>query len=1044
MLSNDTFYSVLFANHPQPMWIFDAETWAFLDVNQAALEVYGYSREAFLQMTLVDIRPSEEHERLQTYIQKLKLINVSSHHSGPWIHQRQDGSLLEVKVRTHELDFEGRRALLAVIQDVTQEQAALRAESASQTRWQYAQENTGVGLWEWDLRRNQFQISPQLVEMLGQVPSARTLHPHDWRELVHPDDVSLIEKPLLSCLLGQSDHFEAAHRVRNGQTGFRWVQTRGKVLEKLPDGRPALLLGAMVDIQPVKTLMERVEQERQRLLLAQSAAGLGVWEFDLGSRLIHWDPQMYAIYGETPESFHFTMEERRARVHPDDYFEFGEADLQTLLKGPQVWHYRIFWPDGSLRYLETHGRLLLDAEGRPERLIGVCSDITERKQAEAVAHALALKDARLQLAQSTSGIGVWDRDLETGEVVWDARLYALMEVDPRESDIETLGYLRIHPEDRAKLHAFRDRMLATQEVVNDVVRAILPEKGLRYHQIFGQALRDESGRALRLMGTTQDVTAHKMAEQHLESIGTALWESNRRLEHALAETRELAIKAELAFESKREFLNNMSHELRTPLHGVIGMSELLAQNGLNPDQLRMCEIIRHSGQSLLTLVNAVLDYSRLDHRDFVLRPEPFDLTALLGQMAEEMAILAYEKGLDLAVEWRPGLALHYRGDVIRLRQMLYHLLHNALKFTDRGEIRLVVYPLAAALPQQTLRFEVWDTGIGLDANVQAGVFELFAQGNSSSTRRYGGTGIGLALVKRLVEHMQGRLGVEMPPQGGCCFWFELTLPADVLDAEAAKPLLGRQVALVSETPLARHPLTPLLEHWGCQLRQLPSATAACQAVLPGEILLRDWPLNEAEPGLSACQNVPWLLLAYPEQFTAFQQFGVSSQLRWVPKPARPVELLQALQDLSTSSADELPPDPAPPAGPARVLVVEDNPINQLLAETVLLKLGYAVTTAAHGGLALEALNREAFDLILMDCQMPEMDGYTATRLIRQGEGGQGHMRIPIVALTAHGQEEDRDKCMLAGMDDYMLKPFTSSQLDAMILRWLPAYRRALV
>ncbi|MGV3524346.1 MAG: PAS domain-containing protein [Candidatus Sericytochromatia bacterium] len=1043
MLSNDAFYSVLFANHPQPLWIFDAETWAFLDVNQAALDTYGYSREAFLQMSIRDIRPPEELERLQGYMQGLNPQTMPAHHSGPWLHQRQDGSLLEVKISAHDLVLKGRRAVLIVVQDITQEQAARRAESASQTRWQYAQENTGIGFWEWDLRRNRFQFSPQLLAMLGEDASLPVFRPRDWRELVHPEDVSLIEKSLISCLLGQTDHFEAAHRVRNGQAGFFWVQTRGKVLEKLPDGRPALILGAMVDIQPVKTLMERVEQERQRLLLAQSAAGLGVWEFDLSTRLIHWDPQMYALYGESPDTFHFTMEERRARVHPDDYFEFSEADLQAFLKGPQVFHYRIFWPDGSLHYLETHGRLLLDDEGRPERLIGVCSDITERKQAEAMAQALALKDARLQLAQSTSGVGVWDRDFETGEVVWDARLYDLMEVDPQESEIEAVGYLRIHPEDRGKLQGFRERMLASEEVVSEVIRAVLPEKGLRYHQIFGQALRDDTGRVLRLMGTTQDVTPHKMAEKHLESIGMALWESNRRLEHALAETRELAIKAELAAESKREFLNNMSHELRTPLHGVIGMSELLAQNGLNPDQLRMCEIIRHSGQSLLTLVNAVLDYSRLDHHDFVLRPEPFDLTALLGQMAEEMAMLAYDKGLDLAVEWRPGLALHYRGDVIRLRQMLYHLLHNALKFTERGEIRLVVYPLAEALTQQTLRFEVWDTGIGLDTSVQAGVFELFAQGNSSSTRRYGGTGMGLALVKRLVEHMEGDLGVEMLTQGGCCFWFEITLPADLVAFADDKPLRGRQVALVSETLLARHPLTPLLEYWGCHLRQLPSVGAACQAALPGEILVRDWPLNAAEPGLSACQNVPWLLLAYPEQFTAFQQLGLSSQLRWVPKPARPLELLQALQDLSTSSTEVLPPAPAPPVGPARILVVEDNPINQLLAETVLLKLGYAVSTAAHGGLALEALNREAFDLILMDCQMPEMDGYTATRLIRQGEGGQGHVRIPIVALTAHGQEEDRDKCMLAGMDDYMLKPFTGSQLDAMILRWLPAYRRAL-
>ncbi len=563
----------------------------------------------------------------------------------------------------------------------------------------------------------------------------------------------------------------------------------------------------------------------------------------------------------------------------------------------------------------------------------------------------------------------------------------------------------------------------------------------------------------------RDITERKRAEDSIRRAKEDTEEANRQLEQAIEHASRMAKEAEIANKAKSEFLANMSHEIRTPMNGVIGMTGLLLESDLTAEHYEYAQTIRTSADSLLSIINDVLDFSKIEAGHMDLEILDFDLRTTVEDVTDMLAVRAHDKGLELSCLVYPDVPALVCGDPGRLRQILINLTGNAIKFTEQGEVFIRVTREQETDRDVTVRFSVTDTGIGIPEDHENFLFKSFTQADASITRKYGGTGLGLAISKQLAELMGGRMGVESEEGAGSTFWFTLVLGKQPEDRKTevviSEDIRGQRILIVDDHATNRLVLRELLRSWDCRFEEAENGEQALERLRealaetdPFRIALVDMQMPvmdgatlggkiKADPDLNPTRLVMLTSAGMRGDASRLKAIGFSAYLN---KPVKKSHLYDCLVTVlgipSTPSRERSTPIitryglEEAKKGRVRILVAEDNVVNQKVALHILQKLGYRADAVADGREAVMALETIPYDLVLMDVQMPQMDGFEATGVIRDPASRVRNHHIPVIAMTAHAMKGDREKCLEAGMDDYVSKPVTALALNEILEKYL--------
>ncbi len=1057
--------------------------------NLAAEQLFQYSRDEALGRNVDIIVPESHKEQHASYISNhqrtghTRLVGARTNLEG----LRKDGSTFPASIGLSKITLGDKNIFVAIVRDLTQEKeteqklqryqedlASLVEERTSALMESEALnrqilESAGEGIYGLNIKGETVFVNRAAASMLGYEPEDLIGEPmHSLIHHSHADGSPYHREqcPMYAAFMdGATHHVSDEVLWRKDGSSFPADYTSKPIYNN------GEIIGAVVTFSDMTERLKAEEQLRnlnselenrvnQRtaelhrsqtvLNRAQHIAHLGSWNWDIVSGALAWSDEIYRIFGLSPQQFEATYQAFVETIHRDDRDAVTRA-VNASVTDPDIPYdieHRVVLPDGEIRYVREQGEIERDVSGSPLYMIGIVHDITEQKKAQhAIDQAMqdiATNERVLRLALSAAGAGYFHFDVQTGALFWDERSFAIYGITGRDFGGQFEDWAkRVHEDDLDNASKS-----FTQALQNSTTSSFMLDYRIRrldreitYIHVTGYVERDETGQATAVHGLHFDVTESKFTEQNLlEAIEAA----------------------EMANRTKSEFLAVMSHEIRTPMNAIIGMSNLVLNTELKPKQQSYLNKVVSSAESLLHIINDILDFSKIEAGQLSLETIDFQLDEVLDKLTHLVVLKAQEKGLEFLFSIGKTIPQRLLGDPTRLLQVLVNLTSNAVKFTEHGEVVLSVELVAEKDQQVELRFTVRDTGIGIEPDKQQRMFKSFSQADASITRKYGGTGLGLVIVKRMVNLMGGDISFESEPGVGSSFHFNITFGRgqQITRVDHALPgdMADLRVLVVDDSESARTILGETLEGFGFKVDTAATCNEAISAVETAEqrgnpyrLVLMDWKM----PGQSGVDGarvilgqtkspappVVMMVTAYNAEdlATEIQGLAISNTL---VKPISPSSLLDAIlsafrheeqKQLAISGQGAVRVKPATRLAGARVLVVEDNELNMELALELLHDVGIRTGSAANGQQALECLEQEQFDGILMDVHMPVMDGLEATRIIRRNAQYQS---LPIIALTADALASDREDILATGMNDVIVKPIKVEVMLETMAKWI--------
>lgn len=960
---------------------------------------------------------------------------------GTFINQRRDGSLYHDEVTLSPVfDERGKRIAIVGLHEEVSERMRAQAELQRRERMlnELLEQQTAI-----------FDNAPPIVLICDR--HLRQFNPA-FAELMG-ESTAQLQGRHASFLFGGEAPFEAFRsKVMPGLHPHEAVRDTavlhrpdGSVFHARLSGRRLQMEGfanaslwVIEDVTEARKAEAALREIHERLELAQEAGKIGVFDVDLRSGRILWSSKLSVMMGFAPDKQPQSRDEWLDCLHPQDR-QRARNHFDACINGTQdsvrdSW--RVLRQDGEVRWFLEAARIFRDETGKATRVVGVNVDIHDQKQLEAqVAAQLDFQQALIDAIP----VPLFYKGAD-GRYTGFNRAYEHAFGVKRSDFIgKTVQELAFLPEElRMQFRRDADEALGGNQTVHREVDLPYADGQIHHTLFWLHGFVRPDGTPGGAIGTFVDITDRKLAEQ------------------GLLRAKELA---EESTALKSNFLANMSHEIRTPMNAIIGMSHLALKSGLSPRQHDYVSKIQQAGQHLLGVINDILDFSKIEAGKLEVEHQPFVLDRLLESVADVVGYKAGAKGLELVCDVASDVPPNLVGDSLRLGQILINYANNAIKFTEKGEISIAVRMVEERGQQVLLRFEVRDTGIGLTPEQMGRLFQSFQQADTSTTRRYGGTGLGLAICKSLAELMGGEVGVASEFGCGSTFWVTLPLErgAPARNLQPPADLRGQRVLVVDDNHTAAAVLSDMLVAMGLEVDQAYSGLQALQMLRESMaqqrlygLLLLDWHM----PGMDGVElarhirslgmpRVPQMLMvtAYGREdvMRAARSEGIETVLI---KPVNASVLLDTLMQpmdggggcTSRTPAAAPAPDVLPVAiRGARVLLVEDNELNQIVAVELLRDAGFVVDVADNGQMALDQLRQTSYDVVLMDMQMPVMDGETATRQLRQDPRLQD---LPVIAMTANAMDADRQRCFAAGMNDHVAKPIEPATLWSALSRWI--------